>query len=74
MAMHTLLERKDEQGIYSVFFLSDEHAQGEPAGLYVDIAYFDGTGYNELHRGCYQEAANKVFQAYGEYPDYALRY
>jgi len=77
MAMNTLLERKDEKGIYRVLFLSDEHAHGEPAGLYADIAYFGGQGpghaphgFNKLC-GSYREAAHKVFQAHGEYPEYA---
>jgi hypothetical protein len=72
VAMQTLLERKDDKGLLRVFYLSGEEAHGEPAGIYADIAYYDGTGYSQ-HCGSYVEAAHHVFRAYGFTPSYARR-
>jgi hypothetical protein len=66
----TLLERKDERGIYRVCCLSGSEAPGETPGIYADVARFDGTGYS-LRMGSYCEAANRIFREYGEWPEYA---
>ena len=65
-----LLKRENESGVYRVLYLSEEHAHGEPSGIYADVARYDGTGYS-LRCGSYVQAAHKVFREYGEFPEYA---
>lgn len=72
MAIKTLLQRKDEEGVYTLFYLSGGEAHGEPEGLYVDIVRFDSSklGYSK-RVGSYCKGANIVFSEYGEVPEYA---
>ena len=71
--MLTLLERKDERGIYRVLFTKEGFPGTAPLGgprepsIYADIARYDGTGY--LQRcGSYVEACRIVFDEYGYTP------
>ncbi len=67
--MQTLLEREDERGRYRIVFLREGsvEAQGEPGGIYADIARYDGTGYS-VRCSSYEEACRRIFDEYGYAP------